>query len=120
MTDEHRRLLTKVKPKLIEHLKPFPVLAELEANVCLQKIELQTIKSRFTACEQSDCLLDILRTCPDIAFYKFKDALEETGQYHLAKLLDEIEEPPADRHRFLLYEHMSKQLEIGSSSARGM
>ena len=120
MTDEHRRLLTKAKPKLIEHLKPFGVLAELEANGCLLQIELQTIKSKFPVGKQIDCLLVILSTCPDIAFYKFKDVLEKTGQLHLAKLLDEIDEPPADRHRLLLNEHMSKQLEIGSSSARGM
>ena len=124
MTDEHRRLLTKVKPKLVPRLRLTPVLIELQANDALTTFDYQTIKSKRADYEANECLIDTLGTYPDIAFYKFKEALEETDQPHLAKLL---EEPATDTPGLFPHEAVTspqdyrnmEQLDIESSNTRG-
>ena len=127
MTDEHRRLLTKVKPNLIPRLSLEPVLIHLQANDTLSDYHKQTIKSKRSDYDQNECLIDIMRTYPDIAFYKFIEALEETHQPHLAKLLEEKEGPTADAQQVFTMKPLTtassdgntEQLEIGSSNVKG-
>ena len=124
MTDEHRRLLVKVKPKLVPRLRLAPVLIELQANDALTTFDYQTIKFKRTEYEENECFIDILCKYADIAFYKFKEALEETDQPHLAKLL---EGPTTDTPGFFPREPVTspqdyrkmEELDTGSSNTRG-
>ena len=96
MTNEHKRILKKAKPKLITNLFPKTVLIELHAQEAIPDAQYQTVK--YTkGCEQTECLIDILSKCADLAFYQFKEALQETGQGHLLELLKEPGETAASR-----------------------
>ena len=127
MTDEHKRLLTKVKPKLIKLLRLPPVLIHLQANDTFTDFHKQTIQSKRSFDDQRKSLIEILRTYPDLAFYKFKEALEETHQLHLAELLEEKEGPTAYAQQVSTTEAVAsgsshgntEQLEIGSSNVKG-
>ena len=124
MTDEHRRLLVKVKPKVIPRLSLEPILIHLQVNDTLTDYHYQIIKSKRSVYDQNETLIDLMRTYPDISFYKFKEALEETDQPHLAKLLDE---PTTDTPGFFPHEAVTspqdyrkmEELDIGSSNTRG-
>ena len=107
MTEAHRRLLVKAKPDLIPRLRITPVLIQLQADLTLNNYDYDTIKSKKSDFERNECLIDILCTYADIAFYQFKEALEETSQSHLAELLEDRDEPKTqapDAHTFHRYD----------------
>ena len=94
MESKNRRVLTKNKVKLIQYLKPDDVISYLQAEFIITSNDEARLKAIKPEYERSDVLIDHLMKGSEAAFYKFIEALEETGQKHLAELL--LKEDPEE------------------------
>ena len=86
MTVSHMDLLRKNEEKLTDCLD-LSVLLDYLMDGVLIPLDKENIESEITNTDKCTRLLRILRSKPDVCFYRFIDALNSTNQLHLAELL---------------------------------
>ena len=86
MTATHVDLIRKNEEKLTDCLDLTVLLDHLMDGV-LSHLDTENIKSEKTNTYQCTRLLRILRTKPDVCYFRFIAALNCTNQRHLAELL---------------------------------
>ena len=89
MTQEHRNKLIRNRVALIQDLDAEAVLDHLIQGRVLTSEMAEEIQIQATRTRKAGGLLDMIPTRGDRAFALFCAALQETGQAHLAHLLEQ-------------------------------
>ena len=98
MTASHVDLLKQNDEKLTDCLDLTLLLDYLMDGVLIP-LDKENIESEITNTNKCTRLLRILRTKPDVCFYRFIDALNCTNQRHLAELL----QPASGKKKVFIY-----------------
>ena len=87
MTKIHKDNLRFQTPFIVDNIEVDPVLSILHAKFVIDETDMQNIEEERTLRKQAKKLLATLGRKSDYAYLAFIRALEETGQDHVAKLL---------------------------------
>ena len=88
MTIEHKEKLRIKWKDLVENIQVEYICTELLQEGIFTTSELDDIKAQRTPREKVEKLLDILPRKSDEAYLKFIEVLRQTGQEHVADLLE--------------------------------
>lgn len=89
LEEKYRDILRAVKDPLVKDMDPRAVLLKMSASLLFSSQDEEEINAKKTRQRQNEELLRILPTKGCHAFNIFKKALTESGQEHLANLLEE-------------------------------
>ena len=87
MTDYHKDQLTCHRVTLVQNMIAMEVINALHVRKVLTAREADQICNASGLYAQNEALLDCLIRKPDSAFEEFRNALVETQQGHVARLL---------------------------------
>ena len=87
MTTSHRMQLETHRPALVQNMNPEEVIDQLRSHQVLTVREAEQVSHAGGTAGQNEKLLDCLLRKPDTAFEIFREALRQTGQRHLERLL---------------------------------
>ena len=88
MTDEHKARLSIHWSKLVKNIQPKEVINVLQQQGVLTPRGADEIRQNAVIDSQNEHLLDMLHRKADSAFEYFRGALMDTGQDHVANLLN--------------------------------
>ena len=88
LEEEKRDILRTVKDPLVKDMDPRAVLRKMSASLLFSSDDEEEINAKTTRQRQNEELLRILPTKGFQAYNTLKKALTESGQEHLANLLE--------------------------------
>jgi len=87
MSDKHKEQLSTNRAKIVANMNPDDVLNRLQSRKVMNSRDVSRIRDKTQIDEQVELLLDTLMRKPDRAFAEFINALVDTDQKHVAKLI---------------------------------
>ena len=88
LEEKYRDILRTVRDPLVNDMDPRAVLLKMSASLLFSSQDEEEINAKTTRQRQNEELLRILPTKGCQAYDIFKEALTESGQEHLANLLE--------------------------------
>ena len=87
MSDKHKEQLSTNRAKIVANMNPDDVLNRLQSRKVMNARDVSRIRDKTQIDDQVELLLDTLMRKPDRAFGEFINALVDTDQKHVAKLI---------------------------------
>lgn len=88
MTKENKERIRSQRGDLVDNMIPEGLLTPLQTKGVLDQRDVDKIQTENTEDGKNEKILDIIKRKPNSAYLKFIDALNETGQSHVAGLLE--------------------------------
>jgi len=87
MSDKHKEQLSTNRAKIVANMNPDDVLNRLQSRKVMNARDVSRIRDKTQIDDQVELLLDTLMRKPDRAFAELINALVDTDQKHVAKLI---------------------------------